>query len=199
MSKMRYQTNMWWNYKLHLGQKTLCDPSLSHVRPDTNNVIVSKKNTGIEPNLKPSNHIPNEVQTEVMKHTNIGVIYLLAEREFMSPHLPLIVKIGRTSKEMYERLRGYTKNAVVIATALVENHIEAEKMLKVVFSQRLTARDDIGSEYFSVNAQSRDETWKLAYRTFFEVAAQCHPGIHEYKWIDDTMLDTSKDYTYVNL
>jgi len=60
-----------------------------------------------------------------------------------------VVKIGRTAKDITDRMKGYPKGSRVIAVACVANSVEAEKRLISLFDDKFTQEEDHGREYYS--------------------------------------------------
>jgi hypothetical protein len=81
-----------------------------------------------------------------MDNKSKGYIYCLITREFIEEGK--IYKIGRTSKEMYETLAGYSKGTKVLAYYYCKNIVEAKRELKKKFIDTFTQRAEYGSEYF---------------------------------------------------
>lgn len=73
--------------------------------------------------------------------------YIVQEREFLNQNLP-ICKIGKTSRTIEERLKGYPKGTKIIIQIEVSDSTEIETMLKNEFKKVFKHRNDIGSEYF---------------------------------------------------
>ena len=74
-------------------------------------------------------------------------VYLLQEREFIKTK-ENIYKIGRSSRLIKERLKGYPKNSKLIFHKEVLNSRNIEKKIKTQFCEEFKQRKDIGSEYF---------------------------------------------------
>ena len=81
------------------------------------------------------------------KNSNYETFYLLQEREFIKSNEP-IYKIGKTSKTMLTRLKGYPKNSNVFYSNIVDKKYNIESNIKKKFIKEFIQRKDIGSEYF---------------------------------------------------
>jgi len=77
-----------------------------------------------------------------------GFLYMLIEREMLRLDEDT-VKIGRTSIGPKQRFAQYPKGSLMIASAKVDNCIDAEKQLIEKFDTHFTQMPDYGREYYN--------------------------------------------------
>lgn len=77
-----------------------------------------------------------------------GYIYILQEREMIRLKEPT-VKIGKTIQSMAQRLHGYPKDSIILATAYVNKCGDAEKYLIAEFNKTFRRVQKYGREYFN--------------------------------------------------
>jgi len=75
-----------------------------------------------------------------------GYIYIYYEREFRLLNLP-IYKIGR-SHDIFLRSISYSKHSIMLFSILCIDHIQAEKDIIKLFSEKFKRKKVYGNEYF---------------------------------------------------
>jgi hypothetical protein len=106
----------------------------------------------IEKNILPPEKTIDNYQKKKEKKVKDekGSIYLLREREFIRLQEPTY-KIGRTSRNMKQRFRGYPKGSELIVSFEVKNSRQVEKELICMFKVKFIQKVDYGDEYFNGN------------------------------------------------
>ena len=84
--------------------------------------------------------------------------YLLRTREFKNSN-ENIYKIGR-SANLNNRIKNYPNNSEIILKINIENEIETEKLIMVIFKKIFIQRKDIGYEYFEGNIKDIKNKFK---------------------------------------
>lgn len=75
-----------------------------------------------------------------------GIIYLVSTREEDVDQN--VYKVGRTSRTMFARMKGYSPSAKCWFEMKVDNHIKVETMVIRKFKVTFINRRDLGKEYF---------------------------------------------------
>lgn len=75
-------------------------------------------------------------------------IYLIRTREFANHNDPTY-KIGRTTRNVHERINEYPLDTEVILMTLVNNCIKMERTIIKIFDYSFVKRTDLGLEYYS--------------------------------------------------
>ena len=84
--------------------------------------------------------------------------YLLRTREFKNLN-DNIYKIGR-SANLNNRIKNYPNNSEIILKINIENEIETEKLIIIIFKKIFIQRKDIGYEYFEGNIKDIKNKFK---------------------------------------
>lgn len=83
-------------------------------------------------------------------------IYIVHTREFIALEED-VYKIGRTKRDIINRLAGYPKGSVLKFCRTVTNCAKVEKEIKNVLKKKHKQREDLGQEWFEGNYDSIEE------------------------------------------
>jgi hypothetical protein len=75
---------------------------------------------------------------------------MIRPREFKTQNLP-VYKIGKTSKENFERFKSYGKGYEVVFLMICDNCTKTENVIKHQFKRKFTQKLEYGYEYFEGN------------------------------------------------
>ena len=74
-------------------------------------------------------------------------IYLLKTREFVNTG-EYIYKVGRTSKENFERFNQYPKGSIIYYQQICNNCVNMERIILKLFQEKFKHKTKFGREYF---------------------------------------------------
>lgn len=101
-------------------------------------------------------------------------VYLLVERDYLRAGVPLVVKVGRSTR-VEARVREYPKHSRLICATRVCDAVAAEAALLRMFTSDFARRADLGNEYFQVagaSAQTKGAGIVLAHHVFSKAVSE---------------------------
>lgn len=85
-------------------------------------------------------------------------LYILVEPKYVQSCLP-VAKIGKTTRQVIDRLKEYPKGSILLGSGHVENCTLGEKLLISEFNKLYERKTDLGLEYFKGNISNMEITF----------------------------------------